>query len=324
MDARTGRALWRLAANLAGSRAGTSDAVSISGDDAFLVFAAPVLGGWEMQRAELATGVVTSFALRGNILPRSFSVHPDGERVLVIGGQALWASEIASGRNERVMDLAPLVPVGGSLCDAPLTVTRDGVATVVGSRSADGTLTLAVLDLERRRIETALPVPGVCGERLLGCPTAVHLVAVMDVSGAATIVDLQAGHTRAFTAAGATWGYWAADGKRFFFHHPPLSRSLPGGISSCDQRGGDQRNHYANPRFALGSGALSGDGRFVVAEAQVAEGRALVLIDLATAVAEILCWLESSSQPSFSRSRRYATFTASMGGTTQILIMPLL
>jgi hypothetical protein len=311
IDARTGRPLWRLRGP-AGVVAGGSAAVSFGGDDAVVVCAAPADGGWTLQRVALADGASAPCAPLAGLLPHAFSVHPDGQRVVVVTGSGLWALALDGAPPERLADLAAVLPAGSRPAPAPPAFTRDGRTVVIGAHALAGTLTLVAAELATGRLTSVMPVPGLTGDRLLPCPTDAHALLVADAEGAVGVVDLRSRSMRPLPEVGACCCGWSTDGQRIRFLRA-------GSIASCDALGGDVRVDLGVP-CPDGPGALSADGRYLLAAGTAALGNPLLLVDLVVGRTEILCWPEPWSQAGFSRSRRHAVLTAAVGG---IRVVPL-
>jgi len=91
--------------------------------------------------------------------------------------------------------------------------------------------------------------------------------------------------------------------------------------------------HYENDSIKLGHGVSSRDGRWFVSDCQLPGKNELVLINLVSGEAEVLCWPTSSVDgghdmrahvhPSFSPKGNYICYTSDRTGESQVYVVPV-
>lgn len=150
-------------------------------------------------------------------------------------------------------------------------------------------------------------------------------------------VDLTAGTDQQFLTMPygfrATHESWAHDGERFFFFRKTRPGWSPAAICSQDKQGGDFRVHYESEHIKLGHGTASPNGEWFVADSQEPGTNELVLLNIDSGEAQVLCWPNSSvdgghSQrahvhPSFSPGGKYICFTSDRTGVSQVYVVPV-
>jgi oligogalacturonide lyase len=150
-------------------------------------------------------------------------------------------------------------------------------------------------------------------------------------------VDLEAGTDQQFLTMPygyrATHESWTADGESFFFFRKTRPGWEPAAICSIDRQGGDFRVHYESHSIKLGHGISSRDGRWFISDSQLPEKNELLLIDLTSGDAEVICWPNASTaegnttlthvHPSFSPGGNYVCFTSDRTGVTQFYVVPV-
>jgi len=100
-----------------------------------------------------------------------------------------------------------------------------------------------------------------------------------------------------------------------------------------DKAGGDFRVHFESDTIRLGHGVSSRDGRWFISDSQEPGRNELVLVDLESGEAQVLCWPNASIteghdafahvHPSFSPGGNYVAFTSDRTGTPRVYVVPV-
>ena len=98
-------------------------------------------------------------------------------------------------------------------------------------------------------------------------------------------------------------------------------------------QGGDLKVHYENDTIKLGHGVSSRDGRWFISDCQEPVINELVLLNLESGEAQVLCWPNSSVDggharqahvhPSFSPKGNYICYTSDRTGVPQVYVVPV-
>ena len=91
--------------------------------------------------------------------------------------------------------------------------------------------------------------------------------------------------------------------------------------------------HYESDTIRLGHGVTSWDGRWFVSDSQEPVKNELVLLNLVTGQAKVLCWPNSSVgaghdgyahvHPSFSPGGNFICYTSDRTGVPQVYVVPV-
>ena len=150
-------------------------------------------------------------------------------------------------------------------------------------------------------------------------------------------MDLKAGTDRQFLTVPygyrATHESWSSDGNRFFFFRKTRPGWSPVAICSFNKEGEDFRVHYESDTIKLGHGVSSRDGRWFISDCQQPVINELVLLNLTSGEAQVLCWPNSSVDgghskiahvhPSFSPQGNYICYTSDRSGVPQVYVVPV-
>jgi Tol biopolymer transport system component len=347
----TGREIWQISSDTAPAVACYFERQAFTSGEKYVIYASRRSGSWRLNRMDLETGVVRTITPEGrNILEDDYTVMPDGQRVCYLDDWKLYAAHVENMQEELLIDLRGLVP------DQPIytgSFTNDGKYTLVYIR---GDLTGGpVTAIYRINLETGelLEVHRQPGGKIThplinpGDPDVITYVPGPDTQNDMSLpmeerartwkVDLKEGTDRQFLTVPygyrATHESWSHDGERFFFFRKTRPGWSPVAICSQDKEGGDFRVHYESDSIRLGHGTVSRDGRWFVSDSQEPGKNELVLVDLETGKAEILCWPNSSVSgghearahvhPSFSPGASYVCYTSDRSGVSQVYVVPV-
>jgi Tol biopolymer transport system component len=347
----TGREIWQISSDTAPAVACYFERQAFTSDEKYVIYASRSSGSWRLNRMDLQTGVARAITPKGRtIMDDDYTVMPDGQRVCYLDGWKLYATHVESMEEEVLIDLQGLVP------DLPFytgSFTNDGKYTLVyirGDRTGGPLTAIYRVNLETGELLEVHRQPGGKITHPLinpedpdmityvpGPDTQNDMSLPMEKRARTWKVDLQAGTDRQFLTVPygfrATHESWSHDGKRFFYFRKTRPGWKPVAICSQDKYGGDLRIHYEGDSIRLGHGTVSRDGHWFVSDSQEPGKNELVLVNLETGKAEILCWPNSSVSgghearahvhPSFSPGGNYICFTSDRSGVSQVYVVPV-
>ncbi|MFB3829634.1 MAG: hypothetical protein ACE15B_22875 [Bryobacteraceae bacterium] len=344
-DPRTGREVWQITSGGAVSHSCYFEAQPFTAGDRYLVYSSNRTGAWQLYRVDLRTGETAQLTRAARLANLSFSMHPDGRNVVYQDGDRLAQTDVPTGRETVLIDLARAL--GGSRFSAGRTFSRDGRFTAASYVDKAGAPGIALVDLRAGAIAKTAPVENGTGGHLLICPADPCLVTYvrtpdeqnnmklpMERRARTMIADFRTGKSRPFLIMPygfrATHEYWAPDGERFYFHGKTQPGWVPATICSMRRDGSDRRTHFTS-NYMLGHSMITHDSRYIVSDVQKPNDNPLILIDLKTGDHRILCWPDSSVagghpksahvHPSFSRTGKYIAYTSDRTGTGQVYVV---
>ncbi|HER09281.1 MAG TPA: hypothetical protein ENO20_10270 [Bacteroides sp.] len=343
----TGREVWQITKGDDPSVACYFEGQAFTGDERYLVYSSLRTGKWMLYRVELETGVQEplTFAER-EINGDDYTVMPDGERVCYLDGWEMYANRVETGEEELLFDFKGHLPAPPRFTGS---FTNDGRYTMVFI-SGDTLKAIYRTDLEtgevlevHRRTEGRISHPLINPEdpRVIsyvpGPDTQNDMTLPMEKRARTWKVDLDAGTDRQFLTVPygfrATHESWSHDGSRFFFFRKTRPGWSPVAICSMDKAGGDLRVHFESDTIRLGHGVSSRDGRWFISDSQEPGSNELVLVNLESGEAQVLCRPDASIteghdafahvHPSFSPGGNYVAFTSDRTGTPQVYVVPV-
>ena len=344
-DGRTGREVWQITSHDSASEACYFEAQAFTHDDKYMVFSSKRTGEWQFYRCDLATGSLKQLTSVENLSLR-YTMHPDGERILYIDGQALCAIDVYDLSIDTLMDLQ-----GSGLIKPQIanSFSADGRYALVNSRSDSG-MSIYRADLTSNRMEHVLTWAGGRYSHALINPVYPHLVTFvpypdtqndmslpMDQRARTWIANMKTGEKKQFLTCPygfrATHESWSPDGEKFFFYKKSVPGWMPVSIVSISKDGNDWQEYYTNDTIRLGHGRSSEDGKCFISDGQDPGHNPLILLNLETGDPEFLCWADASIReghskhahvhPSFSSSGKFITYTSDRTGTPQVYVVPL-
>ncbi len=347
----TGREIWQISSDTAPAVSCYFERQAFTSDEKYVVYASRSSGVWRLNRMDLETGVVRAITPEGRqVMDDDYTVMPDGQRVCYLDGWKLYATHVERLEEEVLFDYSGLLP------DQPLytgSFTNDGIYTLVyvrGDKTGGPLTAIYRTNLKTGEISVMHEQPGGKITHPLLNPANPNVISYvpgpdsqndmslpMDQRARSWKVDLDLGTDQQFLTVPygyrATHESWSKDGERFFFFRKTRPGWSPVAICSQDKSGGDFRVHYESDRIRLGHGAASRDGRWFVSDSQEPEKNELVLVNLESGEAEILCWPNSSVSgghdarahvhPSFSPKGNYVCFTSDYTGVSQVYVVPV-
>jgi len=306
---------------------------------------------WRLNRMNLETGVHRSITPEGRLVKGDdYTVMPDGQRVCYLDGWKLYATHVESMEEEILFDYSGLLP------DQPLytgSFTNDGKYTLVyvrGDKTGGPLTAIYRTNLQTGEIRVVHEQPGGKITHPLINPENPNIISYvpgpdtqndmslpMDKRARTWKVDMEAGTDQQFLTVPygyrATHESWSYDGERFFFFRKTRPGWSPVAICSQDIDGNDIRVHYESDTIRLGHGSSSRDGRWFVSDSQQPGKNELVLLNLESGEAGVLCWPNSSVDgghdarahvhPSFSPGASYVCFTSDYAGVSQVYVVPV-
>ena len=343
----TGREVWQVTTDTAASVACYFERQAFTSDEKYVVYASRQSGRWRLCRTHLESGVARVITPGDRVvMDDDYTIMPDGERVCYLDGWKLYATHVEHMEEEVLFDYTGLLP------DLPLytgSFTNDGRYTLVYvrgdtltaiyrtdldsgeilevHRQPGGKITHPLLNPEDPGVITYVPGPDTQNDMSLP----------MDERARSWKIDLKAGSDSQFLTVPygfrATHESWSHDGERFFFFRKTRPGWSPVAICSQDKEGGDFRLHYQSEDIRLGHGTASRDGFWFVSDSQEPGKNELVLVNLESGEAEVLCWPNSSVtaghdgqahvHPSFSPGGNFISFTSDRTGTPQVYVVPV-
>lgn len=343
----SGREVWQISTDTAPAVACYFERQAFTCDEKYMVYSSRSSGTWRLNRMDLTTGVVRAITpVERKVTDDDYTVMPDGERVCYLDGWKLYATNVERMEEELLFDYSGLLP------DMPFytgSFTNDGKFTLVYvyndtlkaiyrtnletgevlevHRHTEGKISHPLINPENPHVITYVPGPD--SQNDMSLP--------MEQRARSWKVDLEAGTDQQFLTVPygyrATHESWSHDGERFFFFRKTRPGWSPVAICSQDKQGEDFRVHYENDSIKLGHGTVSQDGHWFVADSQLPGKNELVLVNLESGEAEVLCWPNSSVtgghasrahvHPSFSPRGNYICFTSDRTGVSQVYVVPV-
>ncbi len=357
----SGTQVWQLTTDAA-SEAVYFEAQAFTGDEQYVVFRRGSGDAWHPYRCELSTGIVECLSDSVPCDGESLTVHRDGRHALWIHDQSLWRVDVRRGGSpERCFNLAGRWP--GKLWPYAMTMTADGRFVALAVVDTDRNTPILGGVSEKAGHPTALiRFDLLTGEAALVLtwnegfshpminPTDPDTITFVPHGSRCWNMDLpQAQRCRTMVADVATGKprplltprrfrtitheSWSPDGRRLFFFDKNGGEWLPVSVCSVNARGGDWQCHYTSYEHWLGHGVVSPDGRWFVSDCQKPNESPLLLIDLQSGKARILCWPNTSQvgghaasahcHPSFSPSGNHIVYTSDQTGTPQVYLLSL-
>jgi Tol biopolymer transport system component len=347
----TGREVWQITSDTAPAVACYFERQAFTSDESYVVYASRKSDSWRLYRCDLESGIERAISPTARkIMDDDYTIMPDGERVCYLDGWKLYATHVGSLKEEVLIDFKAKLPrppvytgsftndgrytlvyVRGDQQDYDRTIIyrvdlREGELVEMKNQPA-GKITHPLINPEDPDVITYVPGPDTQNDMSLP----------MDQRARTWKVDLNAGTDRQFLTMPygfrATHESWSHDGERFFFFRKTRPGWSPAAICSQDKLGEDFRVHYESEDIKLGHGTVSRDGRWFVSDSQQPGTNELVLLNLESGEARVLCWPNSSvdgghSQrahvhPSFSPRGNYICFTSDRSGVSQVYVVPV-
>jgi Tol biopolymer transport system component len=347
----TGREVWQITSDTAPAVACYFERQAFTTDEKFVVYASRQSGKWRLYRTHLETGisrVLTPPARK--IMDDDYTLMPDGERVCYMDEWRLYATHVESRTEEVLFDFRGLLPrppiytgsftndgrytlvyVRGDQQDFDRTIIyrvdlQEGEVMEIKNQPA-GKITHPLINPEDPEVISYVPGPDMQNDMSLP----------MEKRARSWKVDLKAGTDQQFLTMPygfrATHESWSKDGERFFFFRKTRPGWSPAAICSQDKQGGDFKVHYESESIKLGHGTMSRDGRWFVSDSQQPGTNELVLLNLESGEARVLCWPNSSVDgghserahvhPSFSPRGNFICFTSDRSGVSQVYVVPV-
>ena len=343
----TGREVWQITTDSAGSVACYFERQAFTSDDEYLVFSSPREGDWRLYRADLSTGAISPLSPEGrNINEDDYTLHPDGKRACYLDGSVLYGIDVNT-RDERIL--------------FDFTGKLTGRLSFSGSFTADGNYTL--MRVSKDKLKQIHRINLKSGEILLvheqDTGTFSHALinpADPDIISYVPGPDTQNDMSLPMEKRARTWkinlkdstngpyltcpyGFrathesWSFDGDRFFFFRKSVPGWKPVTICSIDREGGDLHEYLTSDTIRLGHGISSRDGKWFVSDSQDPGRNPLYLLNLESGEHTLIAWPDASIEdghskfthvhPFFSPTGRYVCYTSDFGGTPQVYVVPV-
>jgi oligogalacturonide lyase len=313
IDPQTGREIWQLTNGDWVSHSPYPYCQAFSADQKYAVYSANRTGQYQLYRLEIEPGIACQLTDLADYQNFSLCVNPAGDEVFFTAGTQAWAANLETGDLRLITDYAPLMSAGGKL-GRPCT-SGDGRYILNYYQRPNGKFGLALADANGSRPEEIYMFED-CEAigHLNYCPTDNNLVSYVPLPdrqndftlppherARAWRLDLQTGENSPLVIAlpgfRATHEYWSPDGQRVFYHEKTHPGWLPTSINSVDRNGGDRQVHFNTNKIKLGHSSINRAGTHIVSDSQQPKENELVLIELATGTAEVLCYPNASGAP---------------------------
>ena len=350
-DGQTGCEIWQLSEGDATSFAPYMYRRGFSHDERYVIYSSNRTGVWEVFRVEIETGETAQLTqnVGYDIQHVALTMNPAGREAFLIAGLTIRAVDVQTGQEHVVLNYAHLT--GGRLAHS-FSLTEDGERLLIHyPRKGDGRTAIALgsaLGTENKAEE--IYVFGADTQRIthtLFCPTDPDVLTYnrqpdrqndFDASPEARArcwkLNLRTGEDVPFLVMPpgfrATHEYWSPEGTRLFFHRKHVPDWVPAAIGSISAEGGEPTIHYETDTIKLGHSSLNAAMTHLVSDSQEAGRNQLLLIDLADAEAQTLCWPNASGaphpnhvHPSFSPSGRFVLYTSDASSRAQVYLLPL-
>jgi len=347
----TGREIWQISSDTAPAVACYFERQAFTSDEKFMIYASRSSGVWRLNRMDLETGVIRAITPEGRrVMDDDYTVMPDGQRVCYLDGWKLYATYVESMKEDLLFDYTGLLPdqpiytgsftndgkytlvyvrgdkTGGALTAIYRTNLHTGEIKVVHEQPG-GKITHPLINPENPEVITYVPGPDTQNDMSLP----------MEQRARSWKADMEAGTDLQYLTVPygfrATHESWSHDGERFFFFRKTRPGWRPVAICSLDKNGEDIQVYYENDTIRLGHGTASRDGRWFISDSQEPGKNELVLVNLESGEAEVLCWPNSSVDgghdarahvhPSFSPGGNYVCFTSDYTGVSQVYVVPV-
>jgi len=343
----TCREVWQITSDTAPAVACYFERQAFTSDEKYVVYASQKSGAWRLYRTDLQSGASTPITPPSRkIMDDDYTLMPDGERVCYMEGWKLYATHVERGEEELLFDYSGLLPdqpryTGSFTNDGKYTlayVYNDTLKAIYRTNLVTG----EVLEVHKHR-EGKISHPLINPEDpevvsyVPGPDTQNDMTLPMEQRARSWKVDLKAGTDQQFLTMPygfrATHESWSYDGERFFFFRKTRPGWRPAAICSQDKDGNDFKVHYESDTIKLGHGIASRDGRWFISDCQQPGENELLLLNLKTGEAEVLCFPNSSVDgghsmrahvhPSFSPKGNYVCFTSDRTGVSQVYVVPV-
>jgi oligogalacturonide lyase len=345
-DKLTGRNYWQLTDGNWVSHAPYTYCRAFNHDETYLIYSANRTGDYQLYRLEIETGLACQLTDLAGYENFSLNMHPAGKEVFFLAGSKVLAIDIESSEQRLVTDYQPLcgeTPRLGRPC-----LSGDGTLVLNYYLRPDGRTAIASADTNGSKAEEIYVFSHfVAIGHLNFCPTNNNLVSFVPLPdhqhdftlppekrSRAWWLNLVSGESQPLITAPpgyrATHEYWSPDGERVYFHqktHPGWTPTL---IASVNKVGADKQVHYQTNTIKLGHSSVNSAHTKLVSDSQQAGKNELVLIDLVSNTAEILCYPNASGaphpnhvHPAFSLSGEKIIFTSDVSGYAQVYLLEL-
>lgn len=352
-DERTGREIWQV------SQIGTClmpyfENQAFTYDDKYAVFESDRDGGvWKLYSSDMKTGQVSKISDRE--VEGRFSIYTTGDEAVFMSGGVLYAVNVAS-HEERV-----LFDANGKVDEQKISsnclFTNDGDYTVLRASNPDKFTSIYRIRISTGEIEKLLSSPYGIEHPMINPehPNLITYVCKPDLRtrwdlsreerARGRLIDTDKGTDIPFVMSDvkyrATHESWSSDGERLYYFDkihrysdPDPSKGWEVSLMSIDKDGQNLTRHYINNDFKLSHGVGSHDGRYFVCDVEQKLENPLILLDLSTGEARIVCWPNQGQlsaentqsehvHPLFSRSGKYIAFTSDRNsrGTPQAFVV---
>jgi len=342
----SGREVWQMTTDSAGSVACYFDRQAITYDDKYLVFSSNREGKWRLFRTDMENGNIIPLSPKGrNIDEDDYTIHPDGEHVCYMDGDILYGLNVAGTEEKVLFDFSGRLP--GELRFSG-SFTNDGIYTLV-SMFQDNISQLFRVNLKSGEMLLVHQQDAGRFSHPLMNPTDPEVMTYdplpdsqndmdlpMEKRARTWKINLRDGTDQPYLICPygfrATHESWSADGKRLFFYRKTQPGWKPATICSINKEGDDLQEHLASDTIRLGHGIASPDGKWFVSDGQDKGWNPIILLNLETGSNDFLHWpnasISSRSEyshvhPFFSTSGKFICYTSDVSGIHQVYVMPV-
>jgi oligogalacturonide lyase len=343
-DARTGRRIIQLTSGESTNHSPYFYCNGFGLNETVVIVSSDRTGEYQLYRVDIDSGEALQLTHSkrgiGNLGP---SVSHDGTEAFYVDDGGLYAVHLRSGSIRLVADTRGIATGGASF-----GLSGDGKSVLLVYGKPTGKNAIAVVGTEGgvpREVYVANEFDAICHTNFclgdsnlitfVGFPDLQEKFDRDDVTRARTrLLNVKEGTCSAFLTMPvgyrATHEYWNHDGSKMFFHRKKVPTWTPASIGYVDRAGGPQHIVYEDPHRKLGHSMVNRQGTKIVCDNQEAGVNDLLLVDVATGKAEVLCWTNASGRghpnhihPSFSPSGRHILYTSDESGFAQTFVIPL-
>jgi len=343
-DSRTGREVWQVSPENASCVASYMYITSFAPDERFLFYVSDRSGSRQLYRLEIETGETIQLTEATGISGFGANLHPDGRSLLYRDGQVYRAVDLLTGEERIVLDTTKYAWLRKP--GEQITFSKSGHFFSLSFEYADGKRAVARAACDGSSVEELYRY-GEQTQHVQFCPGDEDLLTfavwpdyqntpdLPDSKRArAWLLDARTRTARPFLVmppgTRATHEYWGSTGQRMYFHKKTVRTWVPTWICSLDRATGKVRDIFGSKTIKLGHSFINRDETKIVADSQEPGRNELLLIDVASGRAEVLCWPNSSItgqnshvHPSFSPSGRFIVYTSDCSGRPQVYLVPL-
>jgi oligogalacturonide lyase len=343
-DSRTGRRVIQLTSGNSTNHSPYFYCNGFGLDETVVIVSSDLTGIFQLYRVDIATGDAMQLTDRpdgiGNLGP---SVSHDGTEAFYAADASLHAVNLKTGMSRTVADLSENASGGLSF-----GLSGDGLTALLVYRNQQDRSVIATVPTAGGTPRVVFVVEqfnAICHTNFclgdsnlityVGFPDLQEKFDLDDAARARTqLLDIRTGTSRAFLTMPvgfrATHEYWNHDGSKLFFHKKRVPTWTPASIGYVDRAGGPQHIVYEDHHRKLGHSMINRQGTKIVCDNQEPGANDLIMIDVATGKAEVLCWTNASGRghpnhihPSFSPSGRHVLYTSDESGFAQTFVIPL-